>query len=665
VNFLRSSSNFALSAALVAVLVTAPTRAAAVCAPAATGIFPASGAAGTGITATITGSGLANANLAIYGDPGLSANVQSNADTAIAVRLDLDAAAVPGERIIFVDTPGGITGVSFVINAAGGPIVDGLSPPLVATRGETLGVVVSGANLDTITASNVTISGSGVSATSATPSPDGTTLALSLAADATADLGSRAVTLQATEGSAVLLLDVQRPPPTLAAVAPGAAEEGTSVALTLTGANLSGAALVITGTGAATTDVVSPDDTTLTATLTVDPGTASSEARLLIVTTESGQATAEFFIVAAGVPTVTGIEPGAGEPGTTVPVTLKGLRLTGAGVSAAPGDLTVQNVQVVDHETITLEVVIAGGATPGVDHTLTVAGTATATFRVIAAGDPFIGAVSPPFGNRGSTITLFVRGVNLGLTIPGTGVDVSGPKISESNAMAIDDQTVRATLTIDPTASVGSRDVTVELTNAKTATLTAALRVNVPGQVPLIDDVSPGLVEPGVTTPVQVTGTNFTGGGVLVTGPGVAVTDPVFDDAGTLVTFNLTLDADAPAETRSVVVVTENGTARCGLASDPAPPPLVPAKLVKTGARFTVSGSGFRLFVFEFSMSNQFPAGERTFAITDPDGDLVLNRLDAVNVGRAFRSRHRGFVRVRAVTATNRFAVSTVHPVHR
>src|SRR5437763_1404114 len=138
------------------------------------------------------------------------------------------------------------------------------------------------------------ISGAGVSVSSATPSLDGTTLALTFTVDPAADLGTHAVTLTSPGGSAVLQLYVQRPPPTIATVEPAAGEVGATVPLTLTGTNLLGAALVVTGSGVTISGVVTPDDATLTATLSIDPATSpSTEPRLLIVTTESGQTTAE------------------------------------------------------------------------------------------------------------------------------------------------------------------------------------------------------------------------------------------------------------------------------------------------------------------------------------------------------------------------------------
>jgi hypothetical protein len=412
-----------------------------------------------------------------------------------------------------------------------------------------------------------------------------------------------------------------------------------------------------------------PDDATLTATLTIDPGapTSASEARLLIVTTESGQTTIEFFVVPANVPSVTVVTPGAGEPGQTVPVTLRGLNLTGGVVSEGTADLSLQNAAVVDDETITVEVVVAGFPVVDTDHTLTVttgAGFSDVTFRVIAAGKPFFNAARPPFGNRGTIVTVRLDGVNLGTVVPGTGIQLSGPKITESNALALDPSTAQATLDIDVTASVGYRDVTVT-TGVGSFIRSAAFRVNVPGQVPTITDVSPTIVEPGTTTAMTVTGSNFAGGAVLVTGPGATVSNVVIDPGGTIITFDLTLAADAPAEIRAVIVVTENGIARCNIATSAGEPPLEAAKLVKTGALFTVASSAFRLFVFEFSINDLFTPGLRTAGIPDADGMLVLDRQDTVAIEQAFRDAHRGFVRVRAVTPTNVIGVSTGQVIRR
>jgi hypothetical protein len=154
--------------------------------------------------------------------------------------------------------------------------------------------LVSGQNLASLGLANVSVSGIGVTPLALTPAVDGTSLALSLAVAADAEIGTHAVVFSSPLGGAVLQLVIQRPAPVIAQISPRAGAIGTTVPLTITGSNLTGAALVITsgasGQGGVTiTQVATPDDATLTATLTI-AGTLSpeSEPRLLIVTTESG-----------------------------------------------------------------------------------------------------------------------------------------------------------------------------------------------------------------------------------------------------------------------------------------------------------------------------------------------------------------------------------------
>jgi hypothetical protein len=250
--------------------------------------------------------------------------------------------------------------------------------------------------------------------------------------------------------------------------------------------------------------------------------------------------------------------------------------------------------------------------------------------------------------------------------IPGSGVDIDHNSIVETNALAIDDETVRVIFDIDSQANVGNRRSITVTTAGGSYEKGEAFRVNVPGQLPSITNVAPLLVEPGVSTPITVTGSNFAGGSALVTGPGAVVSNVQVDGTGTIMTFDLVIDPAAPPTSRAVIVVTENGTARCGIGVLVGGPQLVAAKLVKTGARFTVLSTGFRLLVFEFSMSPEFPDGPRTVLITsDDDVELVLTRQDVERIRRAFRDRHRGFVRVTGVTATNLFGTSEAVAIRR
>src|SRR5688572_17470474 len=531
-----SVGSLALVLALGVSALSMPRLAHALCAPSAEGIFPASGIIGTSVAATVPGAGLAGATASVFGEPGLDVTVQNAADLAVSLQLQIDAAAAPGERIISLTTPAGTVAVSFTVNPLGGPIVADVTPPAVATLGFPLDLTITGQNLAGLGASNVTVSGTGITVTDAVAAGDGTQLDVGLDVAADASLGTQALIISSSVGGAILQLVVRRPAPTIDDVSPAAGEVGATVPITITGANLAGAALVITsgesnqGGVTVSNTASSVDGAMLTATLTIDGSLSPEpEPRLLIVTTESGQTTSEFFIVAPDVPTLTSIRPGAGEPGETVPVTLRGLNLTGATLSASP-DLTLQNVVVVDDETITAEVVVAPGAIAGSDLsiTATVGVDASSTdFHVVAAGQPYVSAIRPPFGNRGSSFALFVDGVNLSTLVPGTGVDVDHNSIVESNALAIDDFTARAIFDIGINANAGNRrEITVTTANGS-YTKPEAFRVNIPGQLPTITDVSPHAVDPGTTTPMIITGSNFQGAGVVVGGPGATVSNVV------------------------------------------------------------------------------------------------------------------------------------------
>ena len=207
--------------------------------------------------------------------------------------------------------------------------------------------------------------------------------------------------------------------------------------------------------------------------------------------------------------------------------------------------------------------------------------------------------------------------------MPGDGVDLSGdPKVSATNAAAVSNVLARCALEIDLTAAAGYRDVTVTLTppGNRTFTRQSGFRVNVPGQVPIIDDVTSRVVMPAITTPMTVIGSGFAGGAALVTGPGATVTSIVVDPTGTVMTFDLTIAADAPDTNRAVIVVTENGLARCGIGTLATAPVLVASKLVKTGAVFQVTDTRFRTVIFEFSLNELFTPGLRTWGIADADG---------------------------------------------
>ena len=192
-------------------------------APSSRGVFPASGHPGTTVSATISGTGLSGATASTYGETGLSVAVQSTSDTTVSLQLVIDAGATPGERIISLATGGGTVSMSFTVNPAGGPIVSSISPPPVASRGFSVDLDVSGANLAGLDSNHVSVSGAGVSLTSVTAEQDGTALHLTLDVAPDADLGTHALVIDSPMGGAVLQFYVRRPEPAVTRVSPAAA----------------------------------------------------------------------------------------------------------------------------------------------------------------------------------------------------------------------------------------------------------------------------------------------------------------------------------------------------------------------------------------------------------------------------------------------------------
>src|SRR5262245_60253513 len=92
------------AAVLTAVALVATHTGWAFCAPMARGIFPASGDVGASFGATVTGTGLSGATIIVFGEPGLTATVQTTSDTSISLNLTIDPAAALGERILSFST---------------------------------------------------------------------------------------------------------------------------------------------------------------------------------------------------------------------------------------------------------------------------------------------------------------------------------------------------------------------------------------------------------------------------------------------------------------------------------------------------------------------------------------------------------------------------------
>jgi len=182
---------------------------------------------------------------------------------------------------------------------------------------------------------------------------------------------------------------IKLPAPTLTSVSPASGVQGTSVPITLTGANfVAGATVAASKTGITVGTVTVASATQITTTLTI-AATAALGAGTITVTTSGGTSSPVSFTVNPSAPTLTAVSPAIGVQGTSVPVTLTGTNfVAGATVASSNTGTTVGAVTVVGATQITSTLTIAANAALGAANlTVTTSG---------GTSGPVIFTVNPP-----------------------------------------------------------------------------------------------------------------------------------------------------------------------------------------------------------------------------------------------------------------------------
>jgi hypothetical protein len=349
--------------------------------------------------------------------------------------------------------------------------------------------------------------------------------------------------------------------PTLTSISPNSGYQGTSVAVTLTGTNVSGTtAITVSGGGVNASNLTAVNGTTVTATFIIS-STAAATARTVTLTTPSGTSGAvTFTVVKPPVPTLISISPASAARGQSVPVVLTGSNFTTTGTYVTvPGTsgLTVSGVTVVNSTTINATISSTVNATLGARtiSVLTPGGTSgTVTYTLTG---PVLTAITPATGARGTSVPVTISGT--GLT-GATAITVSGTGVTVSAFTAVNDTTVTATFTVTATAGRSARNVTVSTPAGASNAVTFTV-VNPPA--PTVSSITPNSGVRGTPITVTITGSNFTATGTTVTLPtsGDVTVGPVTVVSSTTITVNLTFTATAPRTARTVTVTTPGGSA--------------------------------------------------------------------------------------------------------
>lgn len=350
--------------------------------------------------------------------------------------------------------------------------VDSVAPSRIV-RGGTTQVIVRGADLDLF--SGATLSGTGLSVGGFTiDSP--AQLTFQVGVGDRAGLGNRDLTIDVVEDTSrvyTATLEVVAGPVSVLSASPSTGVRGSSYTLSITGRNLDtvtsaslGAGLTVTGYAAS-----SPVNATVSVTVTA---AAFSGSRALTLQSPAGAAVFESaFDVQGGALTVGRVSPATARRGATLNITVSGEnmdRATGLElgtrvqvVSFAPQSPTQATAQIVVRDDAAtgprVAVVSFEGGTASLPSAFTVTAGALAVDRFF-----------PTFLRQGQSLDISIEGANLdGLTSV-----AAGPGVSVSNLVADFPTAITATLTADPGAATGSRDVTFTGPNG-TVTLNDAL----------------------------------------------------------------------------------------------------------------------------------------------------------------------------------------------
>jgi hypothetical protein len=337
------------------------------------------------------------------------------------------------------------------------PTVTGITPNS-GERGHAVSVTISGANLNPTT--QITVSGSGVAVSGITPAANGSsvTAVFTVSSSASTNPPARSVTVTTPGGTATLNAAFTIVAPSLTSITPNSGVRGTTVPVTLTGVDFTGATgLTGQGSNITVTGFTVVSDTSITANLVIAAGASTGIRAIAVVTPNGTTNTVGFTVNAAAVPTLTSINPTSGLRGTTVPVTLTGTNLTGAtSVNVSGLGVTCSITGTPTATTVTANCAISALALP-TTHTVSVTTPIGTTGSVnFTVRRPVLTGISPAAGTRGTTVAVTLTGTDLAGT---NSITVSGLGVSCSVTGTPTATTVHASCTILTTAGRTARDV--------------------------------------------------------------------------------------------------------------------------------------------------------------------------------------------------------------
>lgn len=439
---------------------------------------PSSAAQGaTSIDVTIEGSDFTGATAVSFG-PDITVN-DYNVDSPdkITANIDVDSGAPIGSTDVSV-TAGGVTDTLTAGFSINGPPTVASIIPTSADRGDTIDIDITGTNF--IEVSNISF-GPGTFVSSATIfTPTQMRATVSIDNDAALGVRDVSVTAGGITGTLTGGFTVTDPPdpPTLTSISPSFAAQGATIDVIVTGTNLTGTTFLSFGAGITIDSYTVDDSTQITVSISID-GAAETGTRDVWVMAEGGTEWLFDGFTVTSPPTVTSTSPNfAAQGATAADVTITGTDFTGVSDVGLGSGITINSYNVDSDTQITANITVAGTAVPGPRDVSVTAGGVTGmlTDGFAVTSPPTVTAVSlSDDAKPGETVEVIITGTNFtGATDVnmGDGITVTGFTVDSSTQ-------ITATISLDPNADAGPRDVSVTA-GGQTATLSDGLVVDSP-----------------------------------------------------------------------------------------------------------------------------------------------------------------------------------------
>ena len=536
--------------------------------PAVTGANPSSAQQGQTLDVVVSGQntnfqqGVTAAN---FGSGVVINTVTVASSNNATVNLSIEPIALTGNRTVQMTTGTEVaTGATFLVLA--GPAALTQISPNTADQGQTVVVSVTGQN--THFAEGVTtasVSGGGVTAGAVTVT-SATAASVSLTVDPLAVPGARTVTIMTGGEQAQLVggFTVVAATPVIVLANPNSGQQNATLNVGVTGQLTNfqqGVTTASFGAGITVNTVTVTSPTNATVNITINPLAFTGGRTITLTTgTESAQSASNAFTVLGGNASLGSVNPQSGQQGTTLDVTIAGnnthFSQALSTASFGPG-IVVNQLVVANATTATANISIPAQAALGLRTVVVFTAGEIAELDdgfSVTSGQPSIVTVNPPTGRQAETLNVQVTG-ELTNFVQGTTSASLGTGIVVNSVTVASPLSATINITIDPTAALGSRTVTLT-TGTEVASSVGGFTVL--AGLPTLTSVNPvvGTQAESLTVVLNGAFTNFTQGATGVSfGSGISV-GTVTVNGPTLASVPITIGAFATVGPRSVTVVT-------------------------------------------------------------------------------------------------------------